>query len=408
MHVYGTAEFVENAEGVQSSTEENGENKENAPKDVKSHFTIVSSQSDLERAWYELNASDATLALDLETYGNRGADALRPDRGDVRLISLALQDKPPVVIDLRALGKCSPDWAALFRDRELLGHNLQFDLRWLGAKFGVLGRQLFCTYAAARLLSNGDRQLRNDLGSVLERHLKVHLEKGYGTSDWGGLMLTAEQLRYAADDCRYLHRLRDQLYQELVEAKLEAVFQLEMALLPVVASIETAGFAIDQQKLEAIRDWAKGEAKQGPLRELREIFGLVNFDSPEQLLAKFKGLNVELADTTEDTLKGCNHPGAKLLLDYRALEMQRRQAESLLAEIGSNGRIHAEFLPLGTDTGRFSSRQPNLQNINRGRLREAFVASEPDRRLVVADYSQIELCAAAYLANDQEDAGSSA
>jgi DNA polymerase-1 len=363
--------------------------------------SIVHSQADLERVWYELNASDAALALDLETYGNRSADALQPHRGDVRLISLALENEAPVVIDLRALGEGSPDWAALFHDRELLGHNLQFDLRWLEAKFGVRGRQLFCTYAAARLLSNGDRQLRNDLGAVLERHLKVHLEKSYGTSDWGALMLTDAQFQYAADDVRYLHRLRNQLAQELVQTKLDALFQLEMELLPVTVSMERAGFAIDRQKLEAIRDLAKGESKQGPLRELRELFGLANFDSPEQVLAKFKGLGVELPDTNEDTLKRCDHPGARLLLDYRALEMQRRQAETLLAEVASDGRIHAEFLPLGTDTGRFSSRQPNLQNINRSRLREAFVAASTDRRLVVADYSQIELRAAAYLAPDQ-------
>ena len=58
------------------------------------------------------------------------------------------------------------------------------------------------------------------------------------------------------------------------------------------------------------------------------------------------------------------------------------------------------FGSLGTDTGRFSSSKPNLQNITRGELRKVFVSSGPDRRLIVADYSQIELRIAALIAED--------
>ena len=51
-------------------------------------------------------------------------------------------------------------------------------------------------------------------------------------------------------------------------------------------------------------------------------------------------------------------------------------------------------------TGRFSSRHPNLQNVTRGPLRSAFIPSGPDRRLIVADYSQIELRVAALIAKE--------
>ena len=66
------------------------------------------------------------------------------------------------------------------------------------------------------------------------------------------------------------------------------------------------------------------------------------------------------------------------------------QAETLLKSIESDGRIHARFEPTGTNTGRFSSKKPNLQNIGRGKLRGCFVPDEGNR-LVVADYSQVEL-----------------
>jgi DNA polymerase I-like protein with 3'-5' exonuclease and polymerase domains len=79
----------------------------------------------------------------------------------------------------------------------------------------------------------------------------------------------------------------------------------------------------------------------------------------------------------------------------------REQAGALLEALTPAGRVHAAFKPLGTETGRFSSSDPNLQNIVRGPLRGCFEPNEPGRILVVADYSQIELRVAAWFAGDQ-------
>lgn len=65
-----------------------------------------------------------------------------------------------------------------------------------------------------------------------------------------------------------------------------------------------------------------------------------------------------------------------------------------------DGRIHAQFKPLGTVAGRFSSADPNLQNVGRGALRSCFRPSDESLVLVVADYSQIELRVAAAIAKD--------
>jgi DNA polymerase-1 len=88
-----------------------------------------------------------------------------------------------------------------------------------------------------------------------------------------------------------------------------------------------------------------------------------------------------------------------MVLALREAGKQSQQAETLVKHIHKDGRIHGRFEPLGTATGRFSAKEPNLQNIGRGDLREAFVAPA-GRRLVVADYSQIELRAAAAIAGE--------
>ena len=80
--------------------------------------------------------------------------------------------------------------------------------------------------------------------------------------------------------------------------------------------------------------------------------------------------------------------------------MQRRQAVALLAAIAPDNRIHAQYNPMGARTGRFSSNDPNLQQIKRGRMRGAFIAP-PGRVLVILDYSQIELRVAVLLSGDE-------
>lgn len=90
-----------------------------------------------------------------------------------------------------------------------------------------------------------------------------------------------------------------------------------------------------------------------------------------------------------------------LILDYRGAEKLAQQAASLLDCVKPDGRIHGRFDPTGTATGRFASKEPNLQNVGRGELRECFIPC-PGHKLIVADYSQIELRAAAVIAGEKK------
>ena len=117
----------------------------------------------------------------------------------------------------------------------------------------------------------------------------VKLPKEHGSSDWGAMMLTDSQKQYARDDVRYLHRLRLVLGQALAEEDLTHVFNLEMALLPIITRMELHGFSVDVGQLKALLPLqrVKAEAK---LQAVRNAFGKpdLNPNSPDQVLEVFK------------------------------------------------------------------------------------------------------------------------
>jgi len=379
-----------------------GSNASNLPaQPCPGAFEFIRDLGALRRVWPRLQEAAGALALDLETYGDRPAEALDPYRGEIRLLTVMAPSGPIVIFDLQALGYDAANWAKLFAGREVIGHNLHFDAAWLLQKLAVRLPRVFCTWSAAKLLSNGDPRASNALGPVLERFLGVTVPKVLGVSDWGSLVLTEGQVDYAAGDVAYLHALKEKLSAILSSADLGRTFELEMALLPVVVDMESLGMPVRREKLAEVLAQAEATRK-GHEAELKVHLGIgINFDSPKQLRTAFGALGVELSNTNEETLTACSHPAAKVVLAYRAAEVVRRQAVALLEAMTPAGRIHAAFKPLGTETGRFSSSDPNLQNIVRGPLRGCFGPTDPGRVLAVADYSQIELRVAAWFAEDQ-------
>jgi DNA polymerase I len=356
------------------------------------------------------------VALDLETYGEPqisggknpkikpSKDALDPRKGKIRLLSMTT-DSPvsasaPQIFDL-SKGAIPDGFKELIATASpLVIHNALFDLRFLLTNQIAISSDIFCTLTAARLLSNGTNA-ENDLGNVLRRYLKIDLPKDQGSSDWGALFLTDSQLEYARNDVRYLLPLKAVLETELETARLTKIFELESALIPVVAQMENTGIAVDGARLRALLE-STARRVTDMSAELHAGFSLrdLNLDSPSQLLAAFAKVGVPLPDTAESTLAETAHPLATLVLQYRGQVKFGATVFSLLEAAGV-GRIMGRFNPLGAVSGRFSSSGPNLQNIPRGPLRECFIASSPEHRLVITDYSQMELRAAAVVANDQ-------
>src|SRR6266403_4739990 len=368
---------------------------------------MIRERSELDAIASEIQASGQPIALDLETYGTSEDKKIRkgetgdPWRGEIRLLSLQLPDRVPWLIDLRATGYGLGELGKVLEATEVIGHNIKFDALWLARKCNVHLVKMVDTSSASLILSNGDSKLGNRLAQVADRYLGIELRKDQGRSDWGALMLLAEQIQYAVQDVEHLHALKEKLNAELNAAGLMGVLRLEMDLLSVVVGMELIGFCVDRMKLDDLATKATQERDQ-VAKTVNKLLGRrdVNLNASAQLLEALQGLRIALKNTSDNSLSKCRHPVADAILDYRKWKKLKENVESLIHEIRPDGRIHGEFNPLGTDTGWFSSSEPNMQNITRGEIRTAFVASGGNV-LVIADYSQIELRAAAYFSGDK-------
>ena len=190
---------------------------------------------------------------------------------------------------------------------------------------------------------------------------------------------------------------------------------VERPLVRVLARMEVTGVPVDRSVLEGLAAELAGECDR--LRtELHDQAGRAfNVNSVKDLqVVLFEELGLTPVRKTKtgystdartlEQLRG-EHPIIETLLRYREVEKLRSTyGTSLIQEIAPDGRIHATFRQTVARTGRLSSDRPNLHNIpvrtdDGRRFRAAFIPS-PGRRLLVADYDQVELRAIAHLSGD--------
>ncbi|MFN4275476.1 MAG: DNA polymerase I [Ferrovibrio sp.] len=223
---------------------------------------------------------------------------------------------------------------------------------------------------------------------------------------------------YAAEDADITLRLYNLLKPRLLAEKQVTLYEtVERGLPAVVAAMECAGIRVDPAELNRLSaDFAsRMEAFEKKAHELAgESF---NIGSPKQLgeilfdrmsLPGGKkgktGAYSTGADVLED-LAAQGHELPRVVLDWRQLQkLKSTYTDALVASINPRtGRVHTSYSISSTNTGRFASNDPNLQNIpirsEEGRkIRRAFVA-EPGHVLISADYSQIELRILAHIAD---------
>ncbi|MDH4225953.1 MAG: DNA polymerase I, partial [Deltaproteobacteria bacterium] len=309
------------------------------------------------------------------------------------------------------------------------GHNIKFDMHIMLGEGILLGGLAHDTMIASHLLEPAER--RHDLDSVALRRLGVRkipteslLGKGRDQTTMDRVEIPRVAL-YAGEDAEVTLRLARQFAPRLEETGQQNLFQqVEMRLLPVLVRMEREGVRFDREgAAEVSREM---ETRLESIREeIHQLAGERDFninsilDMQKILYEKLRlhevlkvrprkiktGLGFSTDEETLEKLSG--HPLPRALLAYRELtKLKNTYLDQLPGFIKpSTGRIHTSFRQAVAATGRLASDNPNLQNVpvrsEEGRkVRALFLAGGPDRVLLSADYSQIELRVAADYSQD--------
>lgn len=304
-----------------------------------------------------------------------------------------------------------------------VGHNLKYDVEVLRQSDIFLKGIVFDSMIAGYLLHPGSRQYGMDAMAVEE--LNYH---PIPLSDLLGEGKTQKRVsqvpllslaRYAAEDAEVTLRLYEVLLPKITAVDmLKALQDIELPLIPVLATIELNGIAIDVGVLKAL-DKKLTTRITDLKKKILELAGEeFNINSTQQLRVilfeklKLPVFNIKRTQTGFSTasselekLRG-EHAIIELLEEYRELTKLKNTYIETLPDLvdKTSGRIYAQFNQTIAATGRLSGSDPNLQNIPARteigqEIRAAFIA-ESGKTLVKADYSQIELRLAAHMSQD--------
>ncbi|QDF65617.1 DNA polymerase I [Shewanella sp. SNU WT4] len=304
-----------------------------------------------------------------------------------------------------------------------VGQNLKYDMSVLANAGITLQGVKFDTMLESYVFNSV--ATRHDMDSLALKYLghnNISFEEVAGK---GAKQLTFNQIpleqaaTYAAEDADITLRLHQHLWPRLAkETSLDRVLlDLEMPLVPVLSAMERRGVLIDslllaQQSEELTRKIDKLE------QDAHELAGEVfNLSSTKQLQTIFfeklgypviKKTPKGAPSTAEEVLVelSLDYPLPKILLKHRSLsKLKSTYTDKLPMMVNAKtGRVHTSYHQANAATGRLSSSEPNLQNIpirtaEGRRIRQAFIAPE-GKKILAADYSQIELRIMAHLSQD--------
>ncbi len=309
-------------------------------------------------------------------------------------------------------------------DVAIVGQNLKYDMSVL-ARYGVTLAGVAHDTMLQSYVFNSVAS-RHNMDALAAKYLGEQTIKFEDIAGKGAKQLTFNQVPveqasdYAAEDADITLRLHEHLWPLLRKEKglLRVYEEIELPLLTVLSQVERNGALVDGSLL------AEQSAEiAARLEELKaqafEVAGTeFNLDSTKQLqevfyeklglpvLKKTPGGKPSTAEPVLQDLAAAGHELPIVLLEYRSLsKLRSTYTEKLPLQINQKtGRIHTSYHQAVAATGRLSSSDPNLQNIpirtaEGRRIRQAFVAPR-GRRLVAADYSQIELRIMAHLSAD--------
>lgn len=393
-------------------------------------YKVISAEEALE-----LLAPLSVVELDTETMG------LDPYTKELLTVQLGCAEFQ-VVID------CTSVDVHLFKEymenpqRMFLGWNIKFDLKFLYHQ-RIIPLRVYDGYLAEKLLwlgyPAGMHEMSLKAASI--NYLGVDMDKSVrGKIIQTGL--TEDVIVYAAGDVSYLGKIRDKQLVELEKKGLLKAIDFENEFVKCLAYIEYCGakLDVDKWKIKMATDLNNLEKYEAELNEWVEeseysskycsvniqgdLFNgfdtkprcYINWTSSQQVIPLFEelGLNLKVLD------KKTKH--YKKSVDIKVVEPQAsksplipiyikyKKAAIIVNTFGQKflnlinpvtGRIHANFNQLGTDTGRLSSTEPNLQNLPHDAQTRACFVSDKGSRWISADYSGQESYLMASMANDE-------
>ncbi|MDD3124582.1 MAG: DNA polymerase I [Candidatus Kapabacteria bacterium] len=303
------------------------------------------------------------------------------------------------------------------------GQNLKFDAIILRRKGINLAPIVFDSMIAAHIL-NPDSAL--NLDSLAKEYLNyepIPIENLIGikkaTQKSMAEIAPAEISDYACEDADVAFRLQEKLKPILAgNNQTKLAEEIEFPLVSVLTAMESTGIKIDVAGLKDI-SVAITEQLAGLRSDIYKESGIeFNLDSPKQLseilfdvmmIPPVKKTKTGYSTDVETlTLLSYANPIAEYLLKYRQLSKLKNTYIDTLPNMlnPATGRLHTNYNQAGTNTGRLSSSDPNLQNIpiksDLGKeVRKAFIPGYPNYSILSADYSQVELRIMAYVSQDE-------
>jgi DNA polymerase I-like protein with 3'-5' exonuclease and polymerase domains len=387
-------------------------------------------------------ASSDVIVFDTETTG------LRPEVGGLRLIQVAAEGCPVVVVDYWELDEAGVSVLRSFfeaRPRKWYAHNATFDLGWLQEHSIYPNGHVYCTMLASRLLENGVPNARHGLAAAAKRYLDVDVSKEEQRSDWSAPVLSESQMTYAANDVRILLELVVVICQRIKVARLDSAWALECKALAPIAHMQRIGLPFNRQKLVELQqsyeeqitelgakfveelDQAMPKSEKlprdadgsfnlrakpsGSIREGTKLMAGFNLNSSAQLVKKFTALlgqppideKTQKPSASTGALRAyaADHSVIQLYLAWKKAEKRRQMVSALLEHQADDGFIRANYMQLGADTGRMSCREPNLQQVPRDKGFRAAAEAPEGWTFVCADFGQMELRLAAAVSEDE-------
>lgn len=402
-------------------------------------FTVIENLQDIYN-FFDSNKDLSYLSFDIETTG------LDFFTDDITLIQIKTPKNKIYILDIQGLKKSEVVYfLERIKDSLLIGHNLKFDIKFIKINYDILFLNLYDTLVANALLIAGlSSNSMVSLEDLVGEYFKVHLDKEQRKLFINNKVITHDMLEYAADDVLYLDRLRQIQLEQIYYHNMDKILEIEMKLIPVIASMEINGVLLDENKwidlynsavdradelrkellnvfaneinfteyktaLQLVNEYKLTKTKTkkddaylnsiiSPQEIKSEFYIRFNMNSTVQLLIMLnKCLEkafIILSSTNEKVLRKFRkeHKAIQLLLDYRTHNKKlSTYGKDFLNHINKKtGKIHTDLNQVGAATGRFSSSNPNLQNIPRdGKYRSCFIP--PDGWMwLSADYSQAE------------------